>query len=187
MQPERLIGANLRYVETHLPHLQRMLCASPDEALQGAGIAVVATADSEVVRALLDADSPLVLDLHGGLGAEVESLPGYRGIALVTARMRAPRRRRVLIIVQNLPVPFDRRVWLECQALGDAGYERVGDLPARGRASAADEVLDGVRIHRYRPAPDARGQRRYVVEFAYCWLRTARLVVRACSRGGGST
>ena len=29
----------------------------------------------------------------------------------------------VLIIVQNLPVPFDRRVWLECQALRDAGYE----------------------------------------------------------------
>jgi len=24
---------------------------------------------------------------------------------------------RILIIVQNLPVPFDRRVWLECQAL----------------------------------------------------------------------
>jgi len=30
---------------------------------------------------------------------------------------------RVLIIVQNLPVPLDRRVWLECQALRRAGYE----------------------------------------------------------------
>ena len=30
---------------------------------------------------------------------------------------------RVLIIVQNLPVPFDRRVWLESQALRDAGYQ----------------------------------------------------------------
>ena len=29
---------------------------------------------------------------------------------------------RVLIIVQNLPVPFDRRVWLECHALVPAGY-----------------------------------------------------------------
>ena len=31
--------------------------------------------------------------------------------------------KRVLIIVQNLPVPFDRRVWLECQALTTAGYQ----------------------------------------------------------------
>ncbi len=31
--------------------------------------------------------------------------------------------RHVLIIVQNLPVPLDRRVWLECQALRAAGYE----------------------------------------------------------------
>ena len=38
------------------------------------------------------------------------------------------RRRRadaphVLIIIQNLPVPLDRRVWLECHALRGAGYE----------------------------------------------------------------
>ena len=32
-------------------------------------------------------------------------------------------RPRTLIIVQNLPVPFDRRVWLECQALTAAGYD----------------------------------------------------------------
>ena len=30
---------------------------------------------------------------------------------------------RVLVIVQNLPVPFDRRVWLECRTLRDAGYD----------------------------------------------------------------
>jgi hypothetical protein len=30
---------------------------------------------------------------------------------------------RILIIVQNLPVPFDRRVWLECQALVSEGDE----------------------------------------------------------------
>ena len=30
---------------------------------------------------------------------------------------------RVLIIVQNLPVPLDRRVWLECRSLRSAGYE----------------------------------------------------------------
>jgi hypothetical protein len=37
--------------------------------------------------------------------------------------MRVRQRRRVLIVVQNLPVPLDRRVWLECQALRAAGFE----------------------------------------------------------------
>ena len=36
---------------------------------------------------------------------------------------------RVLIIVQNLTVPFDRRVWLECQALTRAGYQVVVVCP----------------------------------------------------------
>ena len=31
--------------------------------------------------------------------------------------------RKVLIIVENLPVPFDRRVWQEATTLKDAGYE----------------------------------------------------------------
>ena len=39
---------------------------------------------------------------------------------------------RVLIIVQNLPVPFDRRVWLECRTLRDAGYDvRLGGLEVK--------------------------------------------------------
>jgi glycosyltransferase involved in cell wall biosynthesis len=39
-------------------------------------------------------------------------------------------KRRVLIIVQNLPVPFDRRVWLECRVLALAGYvEFTGKVP----------------------------------------------------------
>ena len=41
------------------------------------------------------------------------------------AELEAPagQGRRVLIVVENLPVPFDRRVWLECQALRARGYE----------------------------------------------------------------
>ena len=81
VQPARLFGSNRHYVENHLPHLQRMLCATPDEAIDGAGVAVIATADSTVVSALRVAPPPVVLDLHGSLGADVEAMPGYRGIA----------------------------------------------------------------------------------------------------------
>jgi hypothetical protein len=38
---------------------------------------------------------------------------------------------RILIIVQNLPVPFDRRVWLECGALTSAGYQVSVVCPIR--------------------------------------------------------
>lgn len=84
---------------------------------------------------------------------------------------RAP---RVLIVVQNLPVPLDRRVWLEAQALTAAGY-RVSVICPRGPKDSSREVLDGVAIYRYRPAPEAKGLLGFVVEFVYCWLRTAAL------------
>ena len=83
------------------------------------------------------------------------------------------RRKRVLIIVQNLSVPFDRRVWLEACSLRDAGFQ-VSVVCPMGAEDEAYEVLDGIRIRRYPPPPDTHGFTTYVYEFAYCWLRTAR-------------
>ncbi|HEY9376457.1 MAG TPA: nucleotide sugar dehydrogenase, partial [Jiangellaceae bacterium] len=40
VNPERLMGSNLRYIESHLPHLRRLLFAAPREALQGCDAAV---------------------------------------------------------------------------------------------------------------------------------------------------
>jgi glycosyltransferase involved in cell wall biosynthesis len=93
--------------------------------------------------------------------------------------------RRVLIIVQNLPVPLDRRVWLECRALTAAGYG-VSVICPRGPGDAAFEELEGVRIHRYPPPPQAENASGYLREFAYCWLQTARLAFREYRRAGFS-
>jgi GDP-mannose 6-dehydrogenase len=81
VNPERLIGANRRYVERRLPHLRDMLVSTPDAALRDAHVAVVGTSDERSLRALLDDAPEVVLDVHGGLGAAVEALPGYVGIA----------------------------------------------------------------------------------------------------------
>jgi glycosyltransferase involved in cell wall biosynthesis len=55
----------------------------------------------------------------------------------------------VLIIVENLPVPFDRRVWLESTALREAGYS-VTVISPQGRGyEREDETIDGVRILRH--------------------------------------
>ncbi len=80
----------------------------------------------------------------------------------------------ILIIVQNLPVPLDRRVWLECQALVAAGY-RVSVICPKGPDDPPEQWLDGVHLYKYRPAPEARGLAGFLLEFSYSWLRTAWL------------
>ncbi len=90
-------------------------------------------------------------------------------------------RQHVLIIVQNLPVPLDRRVWLECQALRDSGYA-VSVICPKGPGDPRYEVLDGVHLYKYRPAPSASGALGYLVEFVYCWLRTAVLSIHVNGR-----
>ena len=94
-------------------------------------------------------------------------------------RSPRPGRLRVLIVVQNLPVPLDRRVWLECQALRRRGYE-VSVICPQGKDEPLRQVIDGVALYKYRPAPEARGFLSYAWEFVYCWVRTAllSLVVR---------
>jgi glycosyltransferase involved in cell wall biosynthesis len=92
-------------------------------------------------------------------------------------RPRASRRRRrrsVLIIVQNLPVPFDRRVWLECRALIDAGY-RVAVVCPKGPNDPWRAEIDGVLVYKYRPFTAQTGKIGFVGEYAYSFLMTAVL------------
>ncbi len=99
--------------------------------------------------------------------------------------MRRQRRdcSRVLIIVQNLPVPLDRRVWLECLALRAAGY-LVSVICPKGPGDPSYEALDGVHIYKYSPPRPATGLWSYLWEFGYCWARTAALSLRVWRRDG---
>ncbi len=85
------------------------------------------------------------------------------------------RARHVVILVQNLPVPLDRRVWLECQALTAAGY-RVSVICPKGDGDPPFAVIDGVRIHKYDAPPVAEGVIGFGREFLYCWVETAKLL-----------
>jgi GDP-mannose 6-dehydrogenase len=80
VNPRRLIGANKRQVESKLPHLNRLLAHSPEEALADAEVAVVSSADPLLLAALVAASPPVVLDLHGKLGSRIEQLQGYEGM-----------------------------------------------------------------------------------------------------------
>lgn len=79
IQPSRLVGANLRYVEARLPHLSRLLTDSPKAALRDADVAIVSSGATAVIDALVAEPPPCLLDLNGRLGERVEALPGYRG------------------------------------------------------------------------------------------------------------
>ena len=73
--------------------------------------------------------------------------------------------RGVLIIVENLPVPFDRRVWSEARTLHNAGYD-VSVICPKGRGfTASHEVLDGIHIFRHPLPLEARGALGYVLEY----------------------
>jgi GDP-mannose 6-dehydrogenase len=80
VNPARLVGANLRYMQAKLPHLGRLLADAPAQALNGADIALVSANESAVCSALLAAPPPRLIDLSGHLGSQVEALPGYEGL-----------------------------------------------------------------------------------------------------------
>jgi glycosyltransferase involved in cell wall biosynthesis len=95
----------------------------------------------------------------------------------VTRHSRSGRRAHVLILVQNLPVPFDRRVWQEAVALTEAGYQVHVICPATPDYPERREVTGGVRIYRYRPGPEARRPAAYLAEYLIAVLAQLRLAL----------
>jgi len=74
--------------------------------------------------------------------------------------------RRILIIVENLPVPFDRRVWQEATTLREAGYEVSVICPIGKGHESRYEVIDGVHIYRHPLPIEASGALGYVLEYS---------------------
>jgi glycosyltransferase involved in cell wall biosynthesis len=89
---------------------------------------------------------------------------------------------RVLIIVQNLPVPFDRRVWLECQALVSVGH-RVTVVCPKGDDDPAYEVVDEVELYKYQGYFSRGSKIGFVWEYASSFLATAWLTLKARRSG----
>lgn len=90
--------------------------------------------------------------------------------------------RRVLMLVENLSVPFDRRVWLEACALRDAGFQVVVLCP-RGelRDHESRAVVDGIEIHRFDLRASTGGALGYVREYTSAF-RAVRKHARALAR-----
>ncbi|GAA4661914.1 glycosyltransferase family 4 protein [Streptomyces chumphonensis] len=100
------------------------------------------------------------------------------------------RGRRALVLVENLSVPFDRRVWQECTTLRDAGWTVDVICPQGSKRDTEPEAeIDGVRIHRYPLRAATGGPAGYLREYGSALWHTVRLarkvgpvdVVHACN------
>ncbi|MGH3567427.1 MAG: glycosyltransferase family 4 protein [Pseudonocardia sp.] len=97
---------------------------------------------------------------------------------------------KALILVENLSVPFDRRVWQEATTLRDAGWEVHVICPRGGKRDTELEIMiDGVHILRYALRAATGGPIGFVTEYGTALLATLRLarrvgrvdVVHACN------
>ena len=74
--------------------------------------------------------------------------------------------RRILIIVENLPSPFDRRVWQEATTLRQHGYEVSIICPTGKGYTEKYEEIDGIHIYRHNLPLEADGALGYLLEYS---------------------
>lgn len=92
---------------------------------------------------------------------------------------------RVLMIVQDLPVPYDRRTWLEAMTLTQAGYMVSVICPKASGFTRSYERLENIDIYRYHLPVEAYGAVGYIIEFAWCFIMAALLSIRIHLFGRG--
>lgn len=90
-------------------------------------------------------------------------------------------RTNVLIIVEDIPVPFDRRVWQEACALRDCGYGVSVICPKRNTFTAARETLEGIEIYRH-GLREGSGPFSYVFEYLQALAAQFILAIRIYRR-----
>ena len=86
--------------------------------------------------------------------------------------------RRVLILVENLPCPFDRRVWQEATTLRDAGYAVSIICPTGKGFESKFDSIDDIDIWRYRLPTEAEGALGYAIEYSVALFWTFLLSLR---------
>jgi len=98
--------------------------------------------------------------------------------------MNSPQR-RVLYVLQGLPVPFDRRAWLHATTLARNGYA-VSFICPKGRGfDKSREELDGVDIYRYWRPIEGEGKLAFIAESLWCFCATFLLSLRVALGGRG--
>ncbi len=89
------------------------------------------------------------------------------------------KKRHILILVENLSVPFDRRVWQEARALTRAGFKVTVICPkGANQDTEPEETIEGVRILRYPLRAATGGPAGYLREYLLALWHTLRLAIK---------
>lgn len=116
----------------------------------------------------------------------------FRALIIQSKQHGGQVKKKILIIVENLPVPFDTRVWKEANALRNNGYE-VTVLGPKGKGyERSYECLNGIHIYRHPMPEDGNSALGYLWEygcalfwefFYTCWiyLRRGFNVIQGCN------
>ena len=92
--------------------------------------------------------------------------------------------KHILIAVENLSVPFDRRVWQESRALVGAGFKVTVISPMGTTQDFEHEtVMEGVRILRYPLRFASGGPLGYLREYSSALFHTLRLAIKVRLEG----
>jgi glycosyltransferase involved in cell wall biosynthesis len=103
------------------------------------------------------------------------------------ALMSPPRPpRSCVIVVENLPVPLDRRVWQEAQALHRSGWSVSVICPASPDFPKRFEVIDDIAIYRHPLPVEGRGALAYFVEYSAALFHEFRLLIKVYRERGFS-
>ena len=94
--------------------------------------------------------------------------------------------RSCVIIVENLPVPFDRRVWQQATALTRMGWRVSVICPSNRDFPASFEVIDDIAVYRHPLPPEGRGAVAYLREYSTALFHEARLLLRVYRERGFS-
>jgi glycosyltransferase involved in cell wall biosynthesis len=86
--------------------------------------------------------------------------------------------------VENLPVPFDRRVWQEALALKRAGWKVSVICPSTDRHPEKFEQLNGIAIYRHPLPVEARGRVSFLLEYSVALFHEFRLLVKVWRERG---
>jgi glycosyltransferase involved in cell wall biosynthesis len=100
--------------------------------------------------------------------------------------------KKILIIVENIPVPFDTRVWKEATSLQTNGYEVTVLSPRAKGCSEPYQLLENVHIYRHPTAKEGNSPLGYLFEYGYAlvwqfvytswiFLRRGFRVIQGCN------
>jgi len=87
----------------------------------------------------------------------------------------------ILIIIENLPLPVDRRMWQAACSLRDAGFHVSVICPKQGVFTTSYEVVEGIEIHRH-ALREGSGPLGYMFEYVWAFLAQLILAIRIYRR-----